>query len=274
VSKRRLSGRGFALAAAALVPAILVGANDAFAQEGDADQEATLEVVAPNPIAQTAADGSFLPFTQVASVDHQRAYALGLAGYNSARGTGTFETAAEVHVWGPFAVRGGAVYTNGGGVLRPSFGGRVQLLREGRHGVDGAVGVFYRPEGLTEPEGEIESVFAVGTHAGATYLLGNLLYGQDPEANERDGELRLAALRPVRSRFIVGLDGRLRFDLGSNPAKLAEHNEATLDALLGPSATALVGPVALSLHGGGSVVRLRQTTSVGVFAGVGVGTAF
>ena len=46
MSKRRLSGRGFALAAAALVPAILVGANDAFAQEGDADQEATLEAVA------------------------------------------------------------------------------------------------------------------------------------------------------------------------------------------------------------------------------------
>jgi hypothetical protein len=273
VIERRLSGRGFALAAAALVPAILGVANDALAREGDGDQEATLEASAPNPTAQTAADGSFLPFTQAAAVDHQRAYAVGLAGYDSARRTGTFETAAEVRVWGPLAVRGGAVYTNGDRVLRPSFGGRAQLLHEARQGVDGALGVFYRPEGLTEPEGEIESVLSLGAHAGRTYLLGNLLYGQDPEGNERDGELRLAALRPIRSRFVIGFDGRLRFDLGSNPAKLAQRNEATLDALLGPSATALLGPIAVSLHGGGSAIRLQERTSLGLFIGMGIGTA-
>jgi hypothetical protein len=266
------------LAAAALVPAILVVAilvvaSDAFAQEGGLDREATLDAAAPNPTAQTAADGSFLPFTQAAAVDHQRAYAVGFGGYDTARHTGTFEAAAEVRLWGPIAIRGGAVYTNGDRVLRPSFGGRAQLLHEARHGVDGAVGVFYRPEGLTEPEGEIESVLSLGTHAGRTYLLGNLLYGQDPEGSERDGELRLAALRPIRSRFLVGLDGRLRFDLGSDPAKLAQHNEPTLDAALGPSVTALLGPIAVSLQGGGSAVRLPANTAYGVFAGIGIGTS-
>jgi hypothetical protein len=184
-----------------------------------------------------------------------------------------FESAAQVRVWGPVSLRGGAVYTSGDRVLRPSFGGRVQLLHEGRQGVDGAVGVFYRPEGLTEPEGEIESVLSVGAHVGQTYLLGNLLYGQDPEGNERDGEARVAALRPIRSRFLVGLDGRLRFDLGSDAAKLAAHNEVTLDAMFGPSATALVGPIAVSIQGGGSAVRLRASTAYGMFAGIGIGTS-
>lgn len=263
--------RSFRLIAGVLLAGTLCAAADARAQEGGIDREGSS--TAGDPTAQSASDGSFLPFTQAASIDRQRAYALGVTGYDSARRSGTFEAAAEVRVWGPIAIRGGAVYTNGDRVLRPSFGGRVQLLHEGRQGVDGAVGVFYRPEGLTEPEGEIESVLSVGGHAGRTYLLGNVLYGQDPEGSERDGELRLAALRPVRARFLVGVDGRLRLDLGSDPAKLAQRNEPTMDAMFGPSVTALLGPIALSLQGGGSAVRLRGSTALGTFVGVGIGTA-
>jgi hypothetical protein len=267
------------------VVALVVGtATPARAAAGADDAAATdresAEPPAP-PVDSAATAGAFLPFTQSAALDHQRAYVTSVGGYDSARATGSFEAAAEVRLWGPLAVRGGAVYTVDGRTLRPSFGARLQILSEGRHGVDGAVGVFYRPEGLTEPEGEIESVVSVGKHVGQTYLLGNLLYGQDPEGNERDGEARLAALRPLGSRFgsrsglrfLGGVDGRLRFDLGSQAAKLAQHHEATLDALLGPSLTALVGPVALSLHGGGSALRLQQATAYGAFVMFGLGTA-
>jgi hypothetical protein len=132
-----------------------------------------------------AADGAFLPFSQVASFENQRAWVTGLTGYDSARHTGTFEGSTEVRLWGPISLRGGAVYTNGNQTLRPSFGARAQALHEDRHGVAGAIGVFYKPEGLTEPEGEIETVLSIGRHAGRTYFLGNLLYGQDPEGNER-----------------------------------------------------------------------------------------
>jgi len=241
-------------------------------QESTADAEAPAETPASLTL-RAAAGGSFLPLTQAASIDRQRAYAVGFSGYDSARKTGMFEAATEVRLWGPIAVRGGAVYTNGDRVMRPSFGGRIQALHEGRQGVDGAFGVFYRPEGLTEPEGEIESVISIGKHLGQTYVLGNVLYGQDPEARERDGEVRLAALRPLASRFLVGFDGRLRFDLGSDAAKLAQHNEATLDAMFGPSAAAVLGPVAVLLQGGGSAVRLRGSTLFGAFVGIGIGTA-
>jgi hypothetical protein len=224
--------------------------------------------------AGTAARGAFLPFSQGASVEAQRAYAVGFGGYDGARRSGAFEAAAELRLWGPIALRGGAVYAGGTRTVRPSFGARVQLLSEGRHGADGAVGVFYRPEGLTEPEGEIESVLSLGRHLGATYLLANLLYGQDPEGNERDGEVRMAALRPVAARLLVGFDSRLRLDLGSQAAKLDQHGEARLDAVAGPAATVVVGPIALLLQGGASAVRLRETTSYGVSFMAGAGGAF
>jgi hypothetical protein len=219
------------------------------------------------------AKGSFLDLTHGASVDGQGAFAAGAAGYDSARGTGLFETTAEVHLWGPLAIRGGAVYTSDDRRLRPSFGARVQALNEARHGIDGAIGVFYRPEGLTEPEGEIEAVLVAGRHLGQTYLLGNLVYGQDPEGRERDGEVRLAALHPVAPRLLLGFDGRLRLDLGSK-SRAGAAAEPTLDAVVGPTATLFVGRVALLLHAGGSALRLSGVTRQGIFVLGGLGTAF
>lgn len=217
--------------------------------------------------------GTFLPLSQAPTVEGRRAFVTGLGGHDNARNSASFEALTEVHVWGPFALRGGAVYTNAGRTLKPSFGARVGLLREGRHGVDGAFGVFYKPEGLTEPEGEIEGVVSLGRHLGATYLIGNLAYGQDPEGNERDGEVRVAAIRPVSEIVFVGFDGRTRFDLGSNAAKLAANHEATFDLLAGPLASIVLGPMALSLHGGVSSVRLAGHTSTGAFVLAGLGSA-
>jgi len=214
--------------------------------------------------------GAFLPLASAATMDQQRATAAVFGGYDSTRKTGLFEAAAEVRIWRGLSLRGGGLYTASSDTLRPSFGARYQFLSEGRHGIDGSLGVFYRPEGLTEPEGEIETVASVGSHLGGTYLLGNLVYGQDPEANERDGEVRLAALRPVGSRVFLGLDSRLRFDLGSKPTKL----EAKLDAVAGPVASVLVGPVALTLQGGASALRLKDSTSYGAVVLGGAGGAF
>jgi hypothetical protein len=220
--------------------------------------------------APSAALGSFLAFSQPASLGAQAAYGTGIAGYDSSRKAGLFEAAAEARLWGPVSLRGGAIYIRGAERARPSFGARLQALQESRNGIDGSFGVFYRPEGLTEPEGELEAVISVGGHLGATYLLSNLVYGQDPEGNERDGELRIGALRPVASRLLVGLDGRLRVALGSPSAK----HEPTLDALVGPAATALVGPVAFLLQAGGSAVRLDTRATYGMFVLGGIGAAF
>jgi hypothetical protein len=241
------------------------------ASAADPEEQLQAAPAAPAQTDRTAAQGSFLPFSQAAVLDTQRAYAGASAGYDTARGTGSFEAITEVRLWGPVALRGGAVYTDQARQLRPSVGARVQLAR-GR--LDAAAGLSYRPEGLTEPEGEIEGALSIGKRAGAVYLLGNLLYGQDPEGRERDAELRLAALRPLARRWLLGFDARLRVDLGSDGAVLRAHHEATLDALAGPTVAAVLGPLALSLSGGASTVRLAGGTTYGLYAITGVGTAF
>jgi hypothetical protein len=67
----------------------------------------------------------------------------------------------------------------------------------------------------------------------------------------------------------------MRFDLGSQAAKLALHHEATFDVLAGPSATVFAGPVAFLLNGGGSAVRFHGADlRWGAFVLGGLGTAF
>src|SRR6185369_2369165 len=138
------------------------------------------------------------------------ALAVGFAGYDGARSSPIGGATAEVRVWGPFAIRGGAEYSTQRKEARPTVGGRVQILRQERHGIDGSLSVFYRPEGFTEPEGEIESFISLGRRFERVTVLGNLVYGQDPEGNERDGEIRFASLYGG-GRWAVGLDSRLRF---------------------------------------------------------------
>jgi hypothetical protein len=263
----RLSSSVLLTAALSLAPVAARAAAPESADDG--------EVGAPRDrLADSAHAAAFAFLAQSAQIDRQRALAVGFGGYDGAAHDGLFESAAEVTLFGPVAIRGGAVYSTSGGRLRPSIGGKVQLLRSTLHGVDGTVGVFYRPEGLTEPEGEIEGFAAVGGAIGRTYLTGNLLYGQDPEGRERDGEVRLSALRPVTTRVFLGLDGRCRFDLGSDPEKLAAHGEPTFDALAGPAVSVLVGPIALLAEAGASVRRLGGATAFGPFAIAGVGTVF
>ena len=255
-----------ALLAAAWLPA---GARAAGADGGEGPTPPPRSL-----IEGSAATGTFSPLSHAAAVGSQQAFVVTTGGYDSARQTGLFEATAEARVVGPVAIRGGAVYTTGDRKLKPTFGAHVQLLREARHGLDGSLGVFYKPEGLTEPEGEIEAVVAAGAHLGRTYLLGNLVYGQDGEGNERDGEARLAALHPLAPSLLVGLDTRVRFDLGSRAAVLAGKGEPTLDVLAGPSATWLVGRMALLVHGGASALRASAGSAVGAFVMGGMGSAF
>jgi len=254
----------------------MVGMGRARAQGVDVDDATAVKEHVPAPTNAASGQGAFLPLTLPAAVPTGNGVVVGLGGYDGARKAGLGELAAEVRVWGPVALRGGGVYSAAQDRLRPSVGARVQVLAQERVGIDGAIGIFYRPEGLTEPEGEIETVIAMGRRVGTTMLLGNLAYGQDPEGNERDGEIRLAALTPIFTAMRVGVDGRWRFDLGSNEAKLQAAKEPTFDLAVGPIANVLVGPLALTAQSGVSAVRFvgSPSASVGAFAMAGVGSAF
>jgi hypothetical protein len=153
-------------------------------------------------------------------------------------------------------------------------GARAQLLSESEHGVALGVALFYQAEGFTEPEGEIETTLSVGKRFGRVLLLGSLSYGQDPEGNERDGEFSVAGLLRLAPWAHLGLDGRGRFDLGSERLKLQASNEPTYDVDAGPVLQVALGPVALSAHTGVSVFDRFGDTRVGLVALAGLGTAF
>jgi hypothetical protein len=241
---------------------------------GNARAEDTDEEEKPRfRASRSAEDAQFLPLTLASRVDSQRAFVTTLGGYDSARASAILQGTSEINVWGPIAIRAGVVYTETTNTLQPTFGGHVQLLRQEKHGLDGSIAVFYKPEGFTEGEGEIEAALTVGRRFGRTGLYGNLVYGQDPEGAERDGEVRLAALYSLRENVHAGFDTRLRFDLGSsNTAQRLAKLEADYDLVAGPTASLSLGPFALIAQGGASLFKLSnaslQTGGIGL-AGIG-----
>jgi len=225
------------------------------------------------PTATAAADGAFLPQTLSARVGSTQAFAFGSGGYDSSRTGPLVDSAVEVTVWGPLALRVQATYSNDTKKMRPSVAGRAQVLRQEKHGIDGSVTVFFKTEGFTEAEGEIETFASVGRRFEKLSVVGNLVYGQDPEGNERDGELRAAVWHQGRL-LALGLDTRARFAIGTQHGNAAT-TEPTFDFLAGPLATVVAGPVALFAESGPSVFRLSGgPTRAGVAGLAGVGAAF
>jgi len=236
-------------------------------------QEATESRQTAHPTDVAVVEGAFLPQALSARVGSTQGFALGSAGFDSARSGPLIDSAVEVSVWGPFALRVQATYSNDTKKMRPSIGGRAQLLRQEQHGIDGAITVFYRTEGFTEAEGEIETFASVGRRFESFSAVGNLVYGQDADGNERDGEIRAAVWHQGR-RLALGLDTRARFAIGTQHGRAAT-SEPSFDFFAGPIATVLAGPVALFAESGPSVFRLAGgPTRAGAVALAGVGAAF
>lgn len=226
-------------------------------------------------VQRTSRSGGFLPLTLFPNVgDDARAIGAGYAGYDGARDSARLQSFAEARIYGPLALRVTVQSRDVGELVSPGAMARLQLLNRAKHGVDGAVALAYKAEGFNEPEGELELVLVVGGSLGNWRLLGNLAYGQDPEAYERDGEVRAAVLRTFATRYTLGLDARGRFDLGSERSKLLEKDEPRFDLDVGPALMVAVGPLQLGLHSGlVAFNRVSGPTQTGVFAMAGLGTA-
>jgi len=244
---------------------------------GPVEREARVEgadqdVPRASPMPTAVGDGAFSPLTMPARVGSTQAFAWSLGGYDTSRKSAVVDTSVEVRLWGPIALRGGATYSKDTSQMRPHIGARAQLLRQDRHGLDGSLSVFYKAEGFTEGEGEIETLVALGRRFQALSVAANFVYGQDPEGNERDGELRATVFRD-QGGASFGLDARARFALGAQHGKNATR-EPTLDVVGGPVGTVTLGPVALFAEAGPSVFSLGGSTRAGVAAFGGIGSAF
>src|SRR6476620_2010150 len=125
---------------------------------------------------ESARAGMFLPYTMAPRTDSQRAFALVLGGYDTPRERGQLEGTADVTLFGPVAARVGVLYGQSADQLRPSGGLRVQALSQATQGIDMSLGAFYRPEGFTEAEGEVEFVAAFARSFGNLGVFANLIY--------------------------------------------------------------------------------------------------
>lgn len=227
--------------------------------------------------ARKSADaGAFQPFTFAARIEGRATLSL-LSGYDTAYGAAAGTIKAEVRIWGPIAIMGGATWVPQKTTIYPTAGLRVQALKQERFGVDLSLGAQYKPEGLTQgdAEGEIEAIVALGRRFGRLGLLLNAVFGSDFDNNDRDGEVHFSGQYTFTDRLRAGIDSRVRFDLGSNPAGLAANHKATLDVVAGPTASVMFGPAIFVATVGYSGARLYGTSYAnGVVAMAGIGAGF
>ncbi|HVY32038.1 MAG TPA: hypothetical protein VHB79_36130 [Polyangiaceae bacterium] len=225
-------------------------------------------------VQNAVAAGSYLPLSLAPDLESHGARAGALTGYDGARQAVTFQSFVQASIYGPLGLRVGALSTSAGRVA-PLLGARARLLSQDRHGVALAASVFYKTEGFTELEGEIETALSLARRWNQWLVVSTLAYGQDPEGRERDGEVSLAGLFQLSRAAHVGVDARGRFDLGSRRQQLRGANEPLDDVQAGPVLHVALGPVALSAHAGVSAFRsVEGTPQVGVVAAAGLGSAF
>ncbi len=223
----------------------------------------------------SASAGTLLPLTLSPRVNAERVAVAVTSGYDGGNASATFVTTADVRLAGPVGARVGFTYLPDvtGKVFQPHVGLRLQLLHQGQHGLDGAVAVFYRMERLTQDEGMVQLLWTMARRFNTLSLFANLAYGQDPEGDDRDGELRIAAQIAASSRLQLGVDGRIRVDLFSTDARRGMRGATNLDFAVGPLATLTVGRFAFVGHAGMSGVR-ASVLRTGVLATMGVASVF
>jgi hypothetical protein len=246
---------------------VLLGAGATWAQETGPGLGLAL--------APSADHGELLPQSLSGRVGAEAMVVRAYGGYDSAAKEGVFETTAEVRLYGPLAIRGGVVKTSDSDELKPEVGMRVQFLNQAAHGVDASFGVFYKPEGFDEPDGEIEAVLAASHSFGDVTALVNLAAGKDMDKDDADAEVRIALLYRLNRAAQIGFDSRLRFSLtdDDDTSPSSEEVEPTLDFVAGPIGSYVIGPIALLGQVGVSVVKVGDTRS-GVIAVAGLATTF
>lgn len=164
---------------------------------------------------------------------------------------------------------------------RVSFGLRAQLLRQAAHGLDLGAGLFYQPNDFRR-EGNVVVALMLERRLDRIAVVGNALFGSDPEGDDRELDGRVATLVRVNRIVEAGLDSRFRSVL-STDSKRVGTTIIDWDLSVLPSAVLMIGPFMLIGEAGFSA--LQETELAGqsdqrrrVWAGAllmsGVGAAF
>jgi hypothetical protein len=258
---------------ALLIPGVARAADDASPASGAAEPAGaptdTVETAAP---VDPGAAAAVLPLTTAPFRDDSKARIHATSLFDDARKRTISEARADVHLFGPLSLHGGAFTAMGNGYVSPLAGAQVHALSQDRHFVDGAFSATYLGEGFNLVRA-VELQALIARRFGDTSLYMNVGYAQGLERDERYLELRLSAQQHFWDRRgFAGVDSRVRVDAERDNDEPAHEPET--DLMAGPVVGFTVGNVAVSGFGGVSAVRYRDQSPsrVGAFAGVGIGT--
>lgn len=232
----------------------------------------------PAGAAVAAQQGAFLLQTMAPAAERTSpGVAFATTGYDAARREAIMTATGDMHVYGPVDLRIGLAYTPdapaGESQGQPNVGARLNLLAQSRQGLDLSTAVMYRKDRFTGDDGVVQGVLALDRRFGRVGLFGNVAYAQDPEGDDREGEVALAMLYTTSAKLLLGVETRCRFNLFSTDSKRALRNDAGLESASGPVLQYTLGPVALLLQSGLSTVTTDHTR-VGAIAIGGLGAAY
>jgi hypothetical protein len=218
----------------------------------------------------------FLATTSSAFVGDAAAVTSAFAGYDGAARTPAFGVVTELRLVRRLSLVGGVAYGNASAAdagLRPQLGARLQLLREDASGVDASAGFLFRQDRFTSESGLFQGSLALGRSFGETSTVLNVVYAQDGEGDDHEGEVRLAGLRHVRGGLHVGVEGRYMHAIDSTDPHRAMLGTPSMEAMAGPVVAYTAGTWAFVAEAG---VSRRQATRLdtGVTTLGGIGTTF
>jgi hypothetical protein len=220
-----------------------------------------------------------IPGTLGASVGRSTVVASSFGGYDSAAKAPIASLYTEVKVVPRLVLLAGAAWAvpnalgQGGGEMRPQLGARVQLLNQAKFGVDMAAGFMFREDKFGAEDGLFQGSLSFGRRFDRVSTVMNVVYGQDGEGDDHEGEVHLAVLADVAQHFHVGVDSRATRALASTDPRRAQLGTPTGTLIAGPLAAFTYGPIAIMTEVGMSEVWVASLKS-GVVAMGGLGTAF
>ena len=220
-----------------------------------------------------------IPGTLGASVGRSTVVASSFGGYDSAAKAPIVSLYTEVKVVPRLVLLAGAAWAvpnalgQGGGDMRPQLGARLQLLNQAKYGMDMAVAFMFREDRFGAEDGLFQGSLSLGRRFDRVSAVMNVVYGQDGEGDDHEGEVHLAVLADVAQHFHVGVDSRATRALASTDPRRAELGTPTGTLIAGPLAAFTYGPIAVMTEVGMSEVWIATLKS-GVVAMGGVGAAF
>jgi hypothetical protein len=210
----------------------------------------------------------------------RRGTSVGLAslwgGYDAAKAAPTFIASAELRPLSRLALRAEVVSPPTSSSLgpQPRFELRWGLTTQEAWGVDSSIGLAYRRDKITQDNGIVQAVAAIGRTFGRVTAVANLAYGQDDEGDDRVSDLRLATLVRVRDRFVVGAAGSASTGWGSTDPRRAARGEVNYELQLGPICSVSIGGWLAMAQAGVEDVDSTAGRRTGAFALAGAGSVF